>query len=212
LKPSGSVLTPPIKNDDNFNEKSNNNTLQPPGNNNGTLLAKMSPREAFFTEWDKDYSEIEEKFRSIKRRFPGPAGLLPVMSRQETIHLSDANHPLTQKISRIISDDLYRTRNGGYDRPVNDEERELLKLSDNELKILRMNKGPWRELVKSLNLNPSDPNGLLQLMNIKWLRKTVILFLVIEFLHIYLFFYNILLFYYFSYQNMELLQKFHFLP
>jgi hypothetical protein len=129
---------------------------------------EVTSREAFFSNYNEaQMLSIEERVKRIKRAFPGPAGLLPSLSRRETSQLSDSSSQLSQEISKIISSDLYRIRN------ANGPDLKIDLNSDTDTDILRMNKGPWRELLRELNIDSEDAQGLTSLMNISWIVKDV---------------------------------------
>jgi len=130
-----------------------------------TSLCPDTSREDFFENWETDDANYESRVKTIKRRFPGPAGLLPAVSREEIKYVDDSDHPLSQHISKIISADIMLQRQQA--------ESLVAVTQDTDREILRINKKPWRELIKTLQLNPKDPIGLISLMNIRWVKNVV---------------------------------------
>jgi hypothetical protein len=124
-------------------------------------------REAFFENWDNDgISSYEKRLSTMKRRFPGPAGLLPIIPIDQVKHLSDADHPISQHFTKIISSELILEK-----RQSESSSRPTIELISPERQIHRINKQPWRELIRVLQLNPKDPQGVLSLMNIRWVKR-----------------------------------------
>jgi hypothetical protein len=151
------------------NPNSNQQIISQTDSPSSTCPSSMdTSREAFFANWDNDdVSSYEKRLKTLKRRFPGPAGLLPIIPLEEVKHLSDADHPLSQHISKIISSDLLLQKQQNESSPA------AAGLISPEREIHRINKRPWRELIRVLKLNPKDPIGLLSLMNIRWVKRTV---------------------------------------
>jgi hypothetical protein len=85
------------------------NVVDPHRTDSRSVMRRSSTdrsREAFFANWDNEsISSYEKRLQTQTRRFPGPAGLLPVIPLEAVKHLSDADHPLSQHFSKIIKSD-----------------------------------------------------------------------------------------------------------
>ncbi|OXA46686.1 uncharacterized protein LOC110855947 [Folsomia candida] len=139
-----------------------------------------SARRAFFNTWDKDCSTLEEMFKPVNQRFPGPAGLLPVLRPDEAPLLQNPSSDLRKQISNIISAGVRLSKNNSSPSKWSDtvsestlggkKTRNLSPPGRNQ-EVYKMDKRPWRELVKHLHLNPNDPDGILNKMNVDWLKN-----------------------------------------
>ncbi|CAL8142098.1 unnamed protein product [Orchesella dallaii] len=146
---------------------SNNNVSSIPSYNRH-LTPKKSPAKMEYNTETSAFFLSQESVHDlvpVKRKFPGPAGLLPELNNEEILLLDSAPHPLCQKVTRIVKETSFKTR----------ETKEKVTRS-NDLVVgrnLRLSKAPWRCLLQTLGLNLQDENSLLNLMNIRLVRTKV---------------------------------------
>lgn len=107
----------------------------------------------------------------VKRRFPGPAGLLPHQRSEENISIP--SQPAMRKISKAKSSEnllnlsFSSTSPIAYRKVTNPARPPKGRGNSNDILL---SKAPWKALTETLGLNQKDNDDLLNILNIKWVR------------------------------------------
>ncbi|CAG7732397.1 unnamed protein product [Allacma fusca] len=97
-----------------------------------------------------------------KRKFPGPAGILPDLNDSDVTNLNKMQNQVSQQVAQIIS---------GSQRARSRSPSPFSMMSSQaEKNMTFLAQGPWQELTQQLNLS-GDENCPSKLMNINWVHS-----------------------------------------
>ncbi len=152
--------------DSNISKKNISNTEKSPFKRNA--ICETSP---FFSSQNTNASSAPP----MKRRFPGPAGLLPHQRNEGPQSISLPTQPVLRKTSKSKSSENLLNLSFNSSSPI--PFRRLTtpirppkgagRTNNNDVLL---SKAPWKTLTETLSLNQKDDNDLLNNLNIKWVR------------------------------------------
>jgi len=121
--------------------------------------------------------------KTSKRRFPGPAGLLPSLRPNEFLHVDGVKgvggkkNPISEKIDNIISSEKGSSVAAAASKTVRQQSlltQQVSSQSQSDCSLFE--ESTWQTLLSQLDLstNEHSPNSFMSLMNLQWITKRAV--------------------------------------